>query len=48
MFIRDRTLLPDNKIIVEGASESVILVYSLDDELFTFLSKPINKYVFTP
>lgn len=48
MFIRDHTLLPGNKITVEEASENVTLVYSLDDELFAFLSKPINKYVFTP
>lgn len=36
IFIRGHTLLPDNTIIVEEASENVTLVYSLDDKLFAF------------
>lgn len=48
MFIRDSTLLLDNKKIVEEAFENVTLVYSLDEELFSFLSKLTNKYMFIP
>lgn len=47
IFIRGHTLPPDKTIIVEEASENVTLVYSLDEKLFAFLSKPIKKYVFT-
>ena len=33
MFIKDHTLLPDKKRIVEEASENVTLAYSLGNEL---------------
>jgi len=47
MFIRRYTLLPDDTIIVKKASGNVNLVYSMEDELFAFLSKLINKYVYS-